>query len=139
MEREREKQERLENLRQLQELEQFTECTFQPRLIKGGKAVNNVDYYGQAHQDPEESYQDPEANVHERLYERRNSANATRQRNALALAQAREREEDELKECTFKPKINTNVKVPTDRTLFAKPSYTKRFNERKEALQKQKS
>ena len=55
-------------------------------------------------------------------------------RTTMAMVQARERQEDELKECTFKPKINTNVKVPTDRTLFAKPSYTKRFNERKQAM-----
>ena len=38
-----------------------------------------------------------------------------------------------MKECTFKPKINTNVKVPTDRSMFPKPSYSKRFNEQKAA------
>ena len=37
-----------------------------------------------------------------------------------------------MKECTFKPKINNNVKVPTDR-MFAKPSYSRKFSQMKAA------
>ena len=37
MEREREKQERLEALRYLQEIEEVSECTFQPRLVASDK------------------------------------------------------------------------------------------------------
>ena len=46
--------------------------------------------------------------------------------------QKRQKEEDEMAECTFKPKINNNVKVPTDR-MFAKPSYSRKFSQMKAA------
>ena len=36
-----------------------------------------------------------------------------------------------MKECTFKPKINTNVQVPAEKSMFGKPSYLKRFNEKR--------
>jgi len=36
-----------------------------------------------------------------------------------------------MKECTFKPKINTNVQVPAERSMFGKPSYSKRFIEKR--------
>jgi len=55
--------------------------------------------------------------AHERLYGRRNSGNMPNI-TIGAAQQAKEKEEAELKECTFKPKINTNVKVPEDRSLL---------------------
>ena len=44
-----------------------------------------------------------------------------------------------MRECTFKPKINSNIKVPTDRSLLTKSSYTKKFNDKKQAQSKNQS
>ena len=65
--------------------------------------------------------------MHTRLYDRRASGNL-KARPTLAEQLARQKEEDELKECTFKPKINSNINVPSDRNMIAKPSYAKRFS-----------
>ena len=52
-------------------------------------------------------------------------------RPTLAEQLARQKEADEMKECTFKPQINSNVAVPSDRKMFANPTYSKRFTEKR--------
>ena len=37
-----------------------------------------------------------------------------------------------MKECTFKPIINNNVKVPAER-MFTKPSYSRKYSQMKAA------
>jgi len=129
MEREKEKQERLETMRQLQEIEKVTECTFRPRLIK---SVRQSAHHPQHDLPIEQQNHKENLPFHQRLTVKRHSGVATT-RESLAEQLAREKEEAELQECTFRPKINSNVQVPANRPMFSKPTYSQRYTRSKAA------
>ena len=50
---------------------------------------------------------------------------------SMGVVMKMQQEEEEEKELTFHPKINTNIKVPADRSIMNKPSYSARYNQQK--------
>ena len=79
-----------------------------PKLVSGSRPpVSN--YYYPSKMEPDEN----DNAVYERLYSRKISGN--RGGPTMAEIISKQKAEDEMKECTFKPKINANVQVPAER------------------------